>query len=189
MNEWGGGKGGELPYGMSPGLGLARWFGMKVLLMGLLEEGNTGTWSGWDASCLQPSTVFSLEHRTGQDRTEHGLTNSSIDWCIPSGYNSAHSLPVIRTANIKLASSGTRFYTKFDKKIDILKWTIPNAACMKTLQIFPSAREWLSIQPSRSRSTRNQSCLHCPQLCQLMWMDLNFCMYEALHTRKVHSNQ
>jgi len=49
----------------------------------------------------------------------------------------------------------------FTPKIDIFKQTILNTAYIKTLEIFPSARESLSIERSTSRSVRNQSCLHC----------------------------
>ena len=48
----------------------------------------------------------------------------------------------------------------FARKMDIFKQTILNIAYIKTLEIFPSARESLSIQTSTSRSVRNQSCLH-----------------------------
>ena len=49
----------------------------------------------------------------------------------------------------------------FTPKIDILKQTILNTACIKTLEIFPPARESLCIQTSTSRTVRNQSCLQC----------------------------
>ena len=51
--------------------------------------------------------------------------------------------------------------TLFTPKIDIFKEAILNTAYVKTLEIFPSARESLSIQTSTSRSVRNQSCLQC----------------------------
>ena len=47
----------------------------------------------------------------------------------------------------------------FTPKIDIFKQTILNTAHVKTLEVFPSARESLSIQTSASRSVWNQSCL------------------------------
>jgi len=50
----------------------------------------------------------------------------------------------------------------FTPKIDIFKQTFLNTAYIKTLEeIFPSARESLSIQTSTSRSARNQSYLRC----------------------------
>ena len=49
----------------------------------------------------------------------------------------------------------------FTPKIDIFKQTILNTAYIKTLEIFPSARESLSIPTSTSKSVRNQSCLQC----------------------------
>jgi len=49
----------------------------------------------------------------------------------------------------------------FTPKMDIFKPTILNTAYIKTLEIFLSARESLSIQTSISRSVSNQSCLHC----------------------------
>ena len=65
--------------------------------------------------------------------------------------------------------------------MDIFKRTIRNAAYMKALQIFPSAKEWLSIRTSRSISIRNQSCLHCSGLHTQCESDLNFCMW--LHSK------
>jgi len=49
--------------------------------------------------------------------------------------------------------------TLFTPKMDIFKQTILNTAYIKTLEIFPSARESLSIQTYKSRSVRNQICL------------------------------
>ena len=49
----------------------------------------------------------------------------------------------------------------FTPKIVIFKQTILNTAYVKTLEIFPSARESLPIQTSASRSVWNQSCLQC----------------------------
>jgi len=46
--------------------------------------------------------------------------------------------------------------TLFTPKMDIFKQTILNTAYIKTLEIFPSARESLSIQTCKSRSVRNQ---------------------------------
>ena len=46
--------------------------------------------------------------------------------------------------------------TFFTPKIDIFKQTIPNTSYVKRLEIFPSARESLSIQTFKSRSVRNQ---------------------------------
>jgi len=48
----------------------------------------------------------------------------------------------------------------FTPKMDIFKQTILNTAYIKTLEIFLSARESLSIQTSISRSVSNQSRLH-----------------------------
>ena len=48
----------------------------------------------------------------------------------------------------------------FTPKMDIFKQTILNTAYIKTLEIFLSARESLSIQISISRSVGNQSRLH-----------------------------
>ena len=48
----------------------------------------------------------------------------------------------------------------FTPKMDIFKQTILNTAYIKTLEIFLSARESLSIQTSISRSVGNQSRLH-----------------------------
>jgi len=49
----------------------------------------------------------------------------------------------------------------FTPKTDIFKQTILNTSCIKTLEIFPSARESLSIETSSSRSVGDQSCLCC----------------------------
>ena len=51
--------------------------------------------------------------------------------------------------------------TRFTPKIDSFKQTILNTAYIKTLEIFPSARELLSVQTSASRSVKNQCCLQC----------------------------
>ena len=51
--------------------------------------------------------------------------------------------------------------TRFTPKMDILKQTILNTPYIKTLKIFPSARESLSVQTSTSRSVKNQCCLQC----------------------------
>jgi len=48
----------------------------------------------------------------------------------------------------------------FTPKMDIFKQTILNTAYIKTLKIFLSARESLSVQTSISRSVSNQSRLH-----------------------------
>ena len=77
--------------------------------------------------------------------------------------------------------------TGFRAKFDIFKPTIPNTVCMGTLQISPPARESQSIQISRSRSTRNQSCFHCLWLHQPVWKWPRF-LYEAPY-KKVHDNQ
>ena len=50
--------------------------------------------------------------------------------------------------------------TLFTPKMDIFKQSILNTAYIKTLEIFLSAREPLSIQASISRSVSNQSRLH-----------------------------
>jgi len=50
----------------------------------------------------------------------------------------------------------------FTPKMDIFKQTILNTASIKTLEIFLSVRESLSIKTSSSRSVRNQSCFSCP---------------------------
>ena len=42
----------------------------------------------------------------------------------------------------------------FTPKTDIFKQNILNTAYIKTLEIFPSAEEWLSIQTSGGGSTR-----------------------------------
>ena len=61
------------------------------------------------------------------------------------------------TVRVQKDSSDTRF----TPKMDIFKQTILNTPYIKTLEIFPWARESLSIQTSASRSVRNQSCLQC----------------------------
>ena len=65
--------------------------------------------------------------------------------------------PFITTVRGKKGSSDALF----TPKIDIFKQTILNTAYIKTLEIFPSARQSLSIETSASRSVGNQSCLHC----------------------------
>jgi len=56
----------------------------------------------------------------------------------------------------------------FAPKMDIFKQAILNTANIQTLEIFPPARESLSIQTSISRSGRNQSRLHGSWLHQLV---------------------
>ena len=51
--------------------------------------------------------------------------------------------------------------TRFTPQMAIFKQTIHSTAFIKILEIFPSARESLSVQPSASRSVKNQSCLQC----------------------------
>jgi len=48
----------------------------------------------------------------------------------------------------------------FTPKMDIFNKTILNTAYIKTLEIFLSARESLSIQTSMGRNVRNQSSFH-----------------------------
>ena len=74
----------------------------------------------------------------------------------------------------------------FTPKIDIFKQTILNTAYIKTLEIFPSAKESLYIQTSTSKSVRNQSCFH-SWFCQLVWKWLRF-LYGAPY-KKVHGNR
>ena len=76
--------------------------------------------------------------------------------------------------------------TRFTPKMDIFKQTILNTAYIKTLEIFPSARESLSVQTSASRSVKNECCLRCSWLCQLVQKWLKF-LYGAPY-KKVHGN-
>ena len=75
----------------------------------------------------------------------------------------------------------------FTPKMATFKQTILNTSYIKTLEIFPPARESLSTETSASRSVWNQSCVCCSWLRQLVWKWLKF-LYGAPY-KKVHSNQ
>jgi len=49
--------------------------------------------------------------------------------------------------------------TLFTPKMDIFKQSILNTAYIKTLEMFPSARESLAIQTYKHRSISDQICL------------------------------
>ena len=65
----------------------------------------------------------------------------------------------IRTHKVRVQKYSSD--ARFTPKMDIFKQTILNTAYIKTLEIFPSARESLSVQNSASRIVKNQCCLRC----------------------------
>ena len=70
----------------------------------------------------------------------------------------------------------------FTPKIDIFRQTILNTAHIKVLEIFPLARESLSIQTSTSRSVKESKLSSVLMIVSTGVKDLNF--YMGLHTKR-----